>query len=225
MTSAEARPGAHVIVCVGPGGVGKTTTAAALALRGARAGLRACVVTIDPARRLADALGIGEVGNEPHRVEAPPGSHMSGELWAVMLDAQTTFDDLVSRYATGPDQAATILANPVYQNISAALSGTQEYMAVEKLYELQESGAFDLIVVDTPPAQHALDFLEAPKHLARLTRQPGLPPAHDAHQSGPAGAGDRCAADVADDRQGRRRSSRCRHDRLFHPVRRYGGGL
>jgi anion-transporting ArsA/GET3 family ATPase len=85
-----------------------------------------------------------------------------------MLDAQSTFDDLVSRYATGPDQATTILANPVYQNISAALSGTQEYMAVEKLYELQESGAFDLIVVDTPPAQHALDFLEAPKHLARL---------------------------------------------------------
>ncbi len=168
MTSPEARPGAHVIVCVGPGGVGKTTTAAALALRGARAGLRACVVTIDPARRLADALGIGEVGNEPHRVEAPPGSQMSGELWAVMLDAQTTFDDLVSRYATGPDQAATILANPVYRNISAALSGTQEYMAVEKLYELQESGAFDLIVVDTPPAQHALDFLEAPKHLTRL---------------------------------------------------------
>ena len=168
MTSAAVGPGAHVVVCVGPGGVGKTTTAAALALRGARAGLRACVVTIDPARRLADALGIADVGNEPHRVEAPPGSQLPGELWAVMLDAQSTFDDLVSRYATGPDQAATILANPVYKNISAALSGTQEYMAVEKLYELQESGAFDLIVVDTPPAQHALDFLEAPKHLARL---------------------------------------------------------
>ena len=168
MTSVAPRPGAHVVVCVGPGGVGKTTAAAALALRGARAGLRACVVTIDPARRLADALGIGEVGNEPHKVEPSPGSEVPGELWAVMLDAQSTFDDLVSRYATGPDQATTILANPVYQNISAALSGTQEYMAVEKLYELQESGAFDLIVVDTPPAQHALDFLEAPKHLARL---------------------------------------------------------
>jgi anion-transporting ArsA/GET3 family ATPase len=168
MTSPAPRPGAHVVVCVGPGGVGKTTTAAALALRGARAGLRACVVTIDPARRLADALGIGDVGNEPHRVEVPSGAEMTGELWAVMLDAQSTFDDLVTRYATGPDQATTILANPVYRNISAALSGTQEYMAVEKLYELQESGAFDLIVVDTPPAQHALDFLEAPKHLARL---------------------------------------------------------
>jgi anion-transporting ArsA/GET3 family ATPase len=161
--------GAEVVVCVGPGGVGKTTTAAAIALRGARAGRRACVVTIDPARRLADALGITGVGNEPHKVDPPAGeAPWPGELWAVMLDAQGTFDDLVGRYATNPGQAEAILANPVYRNISGALSGTQEYMAVEKLYELQESGAFDLIVVDTPPAQHALDFMEAPKHLARL---------------------------------------------------------
>jgi anion-transporting ArsA/GET3 family ATPase len=156
-----------VIVCVGPGGVGKTTTAAALALRGARAGLRACVVTIDPARRLADALGVSGVGNEPHYVPAAKGA-WPGELWAVMLDAQSTFDNLVDRYAVSPGQAEAILDNPVYRNISAALSGTQEYMAVEKLYELQEGGAYDLIVVDTPPAQHALDFLEAPAHLARL---------------------------------------------------------
>ena len=177
-----------MIVCIGPGGVGKTTTAASLALRGARAGLRSCVVTIDPARRLADALGISGIGNEPHRV-GPPGTGGAGtgdagtgdagtgdagaEVWpgqlsAVMLDAQSTFDELVGRYATSPAQAEAILANPVYRNISAALSGTQEYMAVEKLYELQESGNFDLIVVDTPPAQHALDFMEAPKHLARL---------------------------------------------------------
>jgi anion-transporting ArsA/GET3 family ATPase len=163
------QPGTEVVVCVGPGGVGKTTTAAAIALRGARAGARACVVTIDPARRLADALGISGVGNEPHQVNAPEdGERWPGQLWAVMLDAQGTFDDLVGRYATNPGQAEAILANPVYRNISGALSGTQEYMAVEKLYELQESGAFDLIVVDTPPAQHALDFLEAPKHLARL---------------------------------------------------------
>ena len=153
----------------GPGGVGKTTTAAAIALRGARAGRRACVVTIDPARRLADALGISGVGNEPHKVDPPVDEEpWPGELWAVMLDAQGTFDDLVGRYATNAGQAEAILTNPVYRNISGALSGTQEYMAVEKLYELQESGAFDLIVVDTPPAQHALDFLEAPKHLARL---------------------------------------------------------
>jgi anion-transporting ArsA/GET3 family ATPase len=161
--------GGRVVVCVGPGGVGKTTTAAALALRGACAGLRACVVTIDPARRLADALGITDVGNEPHLVPAPGGqAPWSGQLWAVMLDAQSTFDDLVDRYATSADQAQAIMANPVYRNISGALSGTQEYMAVEKLYELQQSGDFDLIVVDTPPAQHALDFMEAPKHLARL---------------------------------------------------------
>ncbi len=156
-----------VVVCVGPGGVGKTTTAAALALRAARTGQRACVVTIDPARRLADALGVSGVGNEPHFVPAPSGS-WPGELWAVMLDAQSTFDNLVGRYASGPGQAQAIMNNPVYRNISAAMSGTQEYMAVEKLYELQESGAYDLIVVDTPPAQHALDFLEAPSHLARL---------------------------------------------------------
>jgi anion-transporting ArsA/GET3 family ATPase len=159
----------EVVVCMGPGGVGKTTTAAALALRGALAGRRACVVTIDPARRLADALGISGVGNEPRRVAPPAGEDpWPGELWAVMLDAQSTFDDLVGRYATSEDQARAILENPVYRNMSGALSGTQEYMAVEKLYELQESGDYDLIVVDTPPAQHALDFLEAPKHLARL---------------------------------------------------------
>lgn len=166
-----ARParGAEVVVCVGPGGVGKTTTAAALALQGALAGRRACVVTIDPARRLADALGISDVGNEPHLVAANQGqAAWPGQLWAVMLDAQGTFDALVGRYATSDAQVQAIIANPVYRNISAALSGTQEYMAVEKLYELAESGDFDLIVVDTPPAQHALDFMEAPKHLARL---------------------------------------------------------
>jgi anion-transporting ArsA/GET3 family ATPase len=157
-----------VAVCVGPGGVGKTTAAAALGLSAARAGKRACVVTIDPARRLADALGTSGLGNEPSLVEPSVGKSWPGELWAVMLDAQGTFDDLVERYALTAEQAQAILSNPVYRNISAALSGTQEYMAVEKLYELQESGEFDLVVVDTPPAQHALDFMEAPRHLARL---------------------------------------------------------
>ena len=169
-------PRGEVVVCIGPGGVGKTTTAAAIALSAARAGRSACVVTIDPARRLADALGVSDVGNEPHTVRgtaegAGPGlagERWPGQLWAVMLDAQSTFDDLVSRYATSSGQAAAILSNPLYRNIAGALSGTQEYMAVEKLYELRESGLFDLIVVDTPPAQHALDFMEAPKHLARL---------------------------------------------------------
>lgn len=160
---------AQVVVCLGPGGVGKTTAAAALALVGARQGMRACVVTVDPARRLADALGVSQLGNEPHRVLPPDGlGPWPGELWAVMLDAQGTFNDLVDRYAADDHQAQAIFSNPVYKNMSSSLSGTQEYMAVEKLYELQESGRFELIVVDTPPSQHALDFLEAPSHLARL---------------------------------------------------------
>lgn len=161
--------GPDVVICVGPGGVGKTTTSAALALRGAKQGKRACVVTIDPARRLADALGTGQLGNEPHLVSPPMGTPgWPGELWAVMLDAQGTFDHLVGSYATSGAQAEAILSNPVYRNISSALSGTQEYMAVEKLYELEQSGRWDLIVVDTPPARHALDFMEAPRHLIRL---------------------------------------------------------
>lgn len=161
--------GANVVVCLGPGGVGKTTTAAAMALMGARQGLVTCVVTVDPARRLADALGVSQLGNEPHLVVPPEGDGCwEGELWAVMLDAQGTFDHLVDTYATDAEQAKAIFANPVYRNMSSSLSGTQEYMAIEKLYELQESGRFDLIVVDTPPSQHALDFLEAPSHLARL---------------------------------------------------------
>jgi anion-transporting ArsA/GET3 family ATPase len=157
---------AEVLICAGPGGVGKTTTAAAIAMQAARYGRRACVVTIDPAKRLADALGLEALTNEPHPVtgdwEAP------GELWALMLDTKTTFDTLVTRYAGNEDQAATILDNRFYRNISGALSGTQEYMAVEKLYELHETGRFDLVVVDTPPTRQALDFLDAPRRLTRF---------------------------------------------------------
>lgn len=153
-----------VVICCGSGGVGKTTTAAAIAIEGATLGRRACVVTIDPARRLADALGLDALTNNPGPVDGPwPGS-----LAALMLDTKTTFDDLVTRYAATPAQAAAILANPLYRNISGALSGTQEYMAMEKLYELQESGDFDLIVVDTPPTRNALDFLDAPRRLTRF---------------------------------------------------------
>lgn len=154
-----------VVICAGPGGVGKTTTAAALALQGARAGRRACVVTIDPAKRLADALGLDALTNEPHQVQATWEG--GGELWALMLDVKTTFDEVVTRYAAGPAQAQAILDNRLYRNISGALSGTQEYMAMEKLYELSQDPRFDLVVVDTPPTRHALDFLDAP---ARLTR-------------------------------------------------------
>ena len=153
-----------VVVCCGSGGVGKTTTAAALALEGARRGRRACVVTIDPAKRLADALGLDELTNEAAPVEGDWG----GELWALMLDTKSTFDELVSRYATTPEQAQSILGNRLYRNIAGALSGTQEYMAMEKLHELYDEGRFDLIVVDTPPTRNALDFLEAPRRLTRF---------------------------------------------------------
>ena len=159
----------RVVVCCGTGGVGKTTTAAALALEAARLGRRAAVVTIDPARRLADALGVGELSNDPQRVPADVlGDAVEGELWALMLDTRTTFDALVTRYAGDARQAERILANPFYRNISGRLSGTQEYMAAEKLFELAHDERFDLVVVDTPPARNALDFLDAPERLTRF---------------------------------------------------------
>ncbi len=151
-------------MCCGSGGVGKTTTAAAIAVEAASLGRRACVVTIDPARRLADALGLGELTNEPRRVEGK----WSGELWALMLDTKTTFDALVTQYATDPAQAERIIANRLYRNVSGALSGTQEYMAMEKLHELHATGRFDVIVIDTPPTRNALDFLDAPRRITRL---------------------------------------------------------
>jgi anion-transporting ArsA/GET3 family ATPase len=153
-----------IVVCCGSGGAGKTTTSAAIALAGAAAGRRACVVTIDPARRLADALGIGNLSNSPKRIEGA----WPGELSAVMLDAKGTFDDLVARYSADEEQADRILSNRLYRNLTSALAGTQEYMAAEKLYELNESAAFDLVVVDTPPTRNALDFLDAPGRLTRF---------------------------------------------------------
>ena len=162
-----------VLVCCGTGGVGKTTTAAVLALVAARAGRDAVVVTIDPAKRLADTLGLEELGNVAHEIPrerwdptetASPG----GRLSALMLDTRSTFDALVGRYASSAEQAERILENRFYRNIAGALSGTQEYMAAEKLYELHEEGGHDLIVVDTPPTRHALDFLDAPARLTRL---------------------------------------------------------
>ena len=163
----------RIVVCCGPGGVGKTTVAATLALEAARRGRRACVVTIDPARRLADALGVTHLGDAPGRI----AGDWPGELWAVMLDTKSTFDALVRRYAATPEQAGAILQNRLYRNISGVLSGTQEYMAMEKLYELHAEGLagtegepvrFDLIVVDTPPTRNALDFVDAPRRLTRF---------------------------------------------------------
>jgi anion-transporting ArsA/GET3 family ATPase len=154
----------RVLVCCGTGGVGKTTIAAVLALEGARRGRRSVVVTIDPAKRLADALGLAGLSNDPSRIEGD----WPGELWAMMLDTKSTFDALVLKYAPDPEQASRILDNRFYRNIAGALSGTQEYMAMEKLYELHEEGRFDLLVVDTPPSRHALDFLDAPRRLTRF---------------------------------------------------------
>jgi anion-transporting ArsA/GET3 family ATPase len=153
-----------IVVCTGSGGVGKTTTAAVLAVEAARQGRRAVVVTIDPAKRLADTLGLGELTNEPRRIEGP----WPGELSALMLDTKSTFDSLVTTYAADPEQAERILENRFYRNISGALSGTQEYMAGEKLYELHEGGHFDLVVVDTPPTRNALDFIDASRRLTNF---------------------------------------------------------
>ena len=150
-----------VVVCCGSGGAGKTTVSASIAYAGAAAGRRACVVTIDPARRLADALGLEDLDNDPRKIEGD----WPGELYAVMLDAKGTFDDLIHRYSEGPEQAERILSNRLYRNLTSGLSGTQEYMAMEKLYELHTEGGFDLVVVDTPPTQNALDFLDAPRRL------------------------------------------------------------
>lgn len=153
-----------VLVCTGAGGVGKTTTSAALAIEAASRGRRAAVVTIDPAKRLADALGLDGLTNEPALVEGD----WPGEMWALMLDTKTTFDDLITRNATDEAHAQEILENPFYRNISSALSGTQEFMAMEKLHELTSDERFDLIIVDTPPSRSALDFLEAPGALTRF---------------------------------------------------------
>jgi len=154
----------RVIVCCGSGGVGKTTAAAVLALEGARQGRRSVVVTIDPAKRLADALGLESLSDAPSRIEGD----WPGELWALMLDTKSTFDALVVKYAPSEGQAEGILRNRFYRNISTALSGTQEYMAMEKLFELHDEGGFDLIVVDTPPTRNALDFIDAPRRLTRF---------------------------------------------------------
>jgi anion-transporting ArsA/GET3 family ATPase len=154
----------RVVVCCGTGGVGKTTTAAATALAAARMGRHAAVVTIDPAKRLADALGIAELSNTPTVIDGP----WPGTLGALMLDTKATFDEVVRHHAPTPEQAERIMANTFYENVATSLGGTQDYMAVEKLSQLHSSGDWDLVVVDTPPTRDALSFLEAPKLLSRL---------------------------------------------------------
>jgi anion-transporting ArsA/GET3 family ATPase len=163
-------PATKIIVCCGSGGVGKTTLAAALGVRAAEHGRRVVTLTIDPARRLAQSLGLEELDNVPRKVAGVRSTRKSasgGELHAMMLDMKRTFDEIVEAHAT-PAKAAQILANPFYQSLSSSFAGTQEYMAMEKLGQLRASGQWDLIVVDTPPARSALDFLDAPARLARF---------------------------------------------------------
>ncbi|MEJ3742213.1 ArsA-related P-loop ATPase [Actinomycetes bacterium KLBMP 9797] len=159
--------GVRIVVCCGSGGVGKTTTAAALALRAAEHhGRRTVVLTIDPARRLAQSLGLTELDNTPRQVKGLV-DETGGELHAMMLDMKRTFDEVVLTH-TDPNRAAEIFANPFYQAMSSTFSGTQEYMAMEKLSQLHARDEWDLIVVDTPPSRSALDFLDAPARLSRF---------------------------------------------------------
>jgi anion-transporting ArsA/GET3 family ATPase len=167
-------PNTRIIVACGAGGVGKTTTAAALALRAAEAGRRTVVITIDPARRLAQSMGLTELDNTPRRVEGiaggrpgADGTDGGGAMFAMMLDMKRTFDEVVGAHAT-PERAEQIFANPFYQALSSSFAGTQEYMAMEKLSQLAEQSEWDLIVVDTPPSRSALDFLDAPQRLGRF---------------------------------------------------------
>jgi anion-transporting ArsA/GET3 family ATPase len=161
--------GKRVVVCVGAGGVGKTTTSAALALGLAASGQKVAVVTIDPAKRLAAALGLRELSGEPRQIDpemlAAQGVEVQGELWAMMLDAKRTFDEIVTRLAPDEREREEILSNPVYRELSSAVAGSHELSAIAKLYELYEEHDFDVIVLDTPPSRNALDFLNAPTRL------------------------------------------------------------
>ncbi|MCU1655472.1 MAG: Oxyanion-translocating ATPase, partial [Pseudonocardiales bacterium] len=156
-------PSTRIVVTCGSGGVGKTTMAAAMALLGAEAGRRTVVLTIDPARRLAQSMGLTELDNTPREVKGVE----NGQLFAMMLDMKRTFDEVVAEHST-PERAAQIFENPFYQSLSSSFAGTQEYMAREKLGQLASANEWDLIVVDTPPSRSALDFLDAPNRLGRF---------------------------------------------------------
>ncbi|GAA4919297.1 ArsA family ATPase [Streptomonospora salina] len=185
----------RTVVCCGSGGVGKTTTAAAMGVRAAELGRDALVITVDPARRLAQSMGLRELDNTPRPVDTAEngGPPVPGSLHAMMLDMKRTFDEIVEAHAD-PERAQQILANPFYQSLSSSFSGTQEYMAMEKLGQLREAGGWDLIIVDTPPSRSALDFLDAPERLgrfldSRLIRILGAPPATGAFKVLGAGVG------------------------------------
>jgi anion-transporting ArsA/GET3 family ATPase len=177
VTAEKLLEGRRVCVCAGSGGVGKTTLAAALALGMAARGGRVAVVTIDPARRLASSLGLSAPGHE-HRVEPESlrsaGLDVPGELWAMTLDPKGTWDELVRRHAPDAAAAERVLGNRVYAELSTAVAGSQEYMAAEKLWQLHESGRYDLVVLDTPPTRNALEFLDAPRRLSRFVDSPAV---------------------------------------------------
>jgi anion-transporting ArsA/GET3 family ATPase len=168
----ELLEGKEVCICAGSGGVGKTTTSAAIAMGMAAQGKKVAVLTIDPAKRLANSLGLRELGNEECQVAperfAEHGLEMKGELWAMMLDAKRTFDELIERHAPDEETRDRVLSNRIYQEVSNAMAGSQEYMAMEKLYELHQEGRYDLLVLDTPPSRHALDFIDAPERMTRF---------------------------------------------------------
>ena len=170
---AELLEGKRVCICAGSGGVGKTTTSAAIAAGMAARGLKVAVLTIDPAKRLADSLGLPELGNTERQVDpalfteagVDPGE---GELWAMMLDSKQTFDEVVRKHAPDEETRDRILSNRIYEQLSNALAGSQEYMAMEKLFEIHAEDRYDLLVLDTPPSRNALDFLDAPKRLTQF---------------------------------------------------------
>ncbi len=164
----------RVCICAGSGGVGKTTTSAAIAAGMAARGMKVAVLTIDPAKRLADSLGLPELGNTERQVDPALfdgcGSEVAegGELWAMMLDAKATFDEVVRNHAPDAETRDRILKNRIYQQLSNALAGSQEYMAMEKLFEIHAEDRYDLLVLDTPPSRNALDFLDAPRRLTQF---------------------------------------------------------
>jgi anion-transporting ArsA/GET3 family ATPase len=170
--------GHGICICAGSGGVGKTTTSAALAAGLASRGQKVAVLTIDPAKRLADSLGLEELGNTPRQVDPKlfeqAGVEMKGELWAMMLDAKATFDELVRKHAPDAETRDRILENRIYRQLSNALAGSQEYMAMEKLFEIHQEGRYDFLVLDTPPSRNALDFLDAPKRLTQFIEGRGM---------------------------------------------------
>lgn len=161
--------GKQIVICCGSGGVGKTTVSAALGVQAALLGKKVLTLTVDPAKRLADSLGLSELGNQEARVPEERflrhGKNPTGSLHAMMLDTKRTFDELIERYAPNKDVARNIMHNQFYQHLSSAMTGSHEYLAMEKLYQIHLEGRYDLIVLDTPPTKHALDFLEAPNRV------------------------------------------------------------